>query len=163
MKVSLLYMLCGILTAGAIFSACSEDPSSQEKPVNPEKPVVPELSLSIKELNFSDDGGKKTLLITSNTNWSISGGSAWCSVDMPSGTQTQTVTVTTQANSEYDDRNITLIVKAGTLTQSFVVNQRKKDALTITRTNFDVDGAGGTIAIEVKHNIDFKLKIKMPG
>lgn len=51
-----------------------------------------------------------------------------------------------------------LIVKAGTLIQSFVVNQRKKDALTITRTNFDVDGTGGTIAIEVKHNIDFTVE-----
>lgn len=102
MKVSLLYMLCGILTAGAIFSACSEDPDSKGKPVSPEKPVVPELGLSVKELNFSDDGGKKTLLVTSNTNWSISGGNSWCSVDMTSGTQTQTATVTPQANSEYD-------------------------------------------------------------
>lgn len=153
-----VFLLKSIPLLVLLLVGCSEDPSSQEKPVNPEKPVVPELALSVKELNFSDDGGKKTLLVTSNTNWSISGGNSWCSVDMTSGTQTQTVTVNTQANSEYDDRNITLTVQAGTLTQSFVVNQRRKDALTVTRTNFDVDGTGVTIAIEVKHNIDFTVE-----
>ncbi|WP_300744464.1 leucine-rich repeat protein [uncultured Rikenella sp.] len=151
-------MICGILSAGAILSACSEDPSSQEKPVNPDKPGAPELALSVTELNFSDDGGQKTLLITSNTNWAISGGSTWCSVDMTSGAQTQTVTVTTQANSEYDDRSVNLTIKAGGITKILTINQRKKDALTVTQSSFEVDGIGGSITIEIKHNIDFEVE-----
>lgn len=154
MSVSLLHKLPGILLLGILLVGCTEDPGAK-----PDDPSAPQLTLSVPELNYADDGGIRTVVIRSNTGWTVSGANDWCTTDKAEGSYDGEVTVTTQANTDYDDRSVNLTVKAGSVTKILTVNQRKKDALTLTQARYEIRQEGGAIAVEVKHNVDFTVEI----
>lgn len=154
MSVSLLHKLPGILLLGILLVGCTEDPGAK-----PDDPSAPQLTLSVPELNYADDGGTRTVVIRSNTGWTVSGANDWCTTDKAEGSYDGEVTVTTQANTDYDDRSVNLTVKAGSVTKILTVNQRKKDALTLTQARYEIRQEGGAIAVEVKHNVDFTVEI----
>ena len=117
-------------------------------------------------MNFTEGAGEQTFSFTTNTAWVVSvastrnGGAPWCTVAPTSGNAgSHTIKVTTTPNETYDDRSVTVTLKAGTEVKSFVVSQKQKDALLLTNDKFEVDQAGGTVTVEVKSNVSYTATI----
>lgn len=87
-------------------------------------------------------------------------GSPWCTVTPTSGNAgSHTIKGTTTLNETYDDRSVTVTLKACTEVRNFVVSQKQKDALSLTNDKFKVDQKGGTVTVEVKANVSYTTTI----
>lgn len=110
------------------------------------------------------DGGTITISFNASTAWTAQAintrADNWCSIFPTSGNAgAATITITAKANNETDERSASIIINAGTATQSIKVNQKQKDALTITASTYEVPAEGQDISIEVKSNIDVTHRI----
>ena len=117
-------------------------------------------------MNFTEGAGEQTFSFTANTAWTVSvastrnGGAPWCTVAPTSGNAgSHTIKVTTTPNETYDDRSVTVTLKAGTEVRNFVVSQKQKDALLLTNDKFEVGQNGGTVTVEVKANVSYTTTI----
>ena len=54
---------------------------------------------------------------------------------------------------------MSVTIKSGTASKTFTITQKSADALLITTDKYEVSQEGGTIEIEVKANIDYKMEI----
>lgn len=152
-------LLLGAALSGSLISCSSE-------------PVTPEVTVSegnvdyFKEsMDFPSSGGSKTLSFTTNVDWTIepaatqSGGTWWTLSQSKGSSGTQNITVTLQENTGYDDRNVVLVLTAGDIKKNIIINQKQKNAITLTTDRFEVDAKGGSIDIEVKSNVDYNVEI----
>lgn len=110
MKHRILLLLCVL----AFASACN-DPD----------PVHTNLALSADALSTGQDGGTLSVAITCNSDWQLSGATAWCTPDKTSGQGNATLTLTVSA---YDDisagsRQATLTVSSGTQSKTVTITQ----------------------------------------
>ena len=156
-KISILFIL---LPLCIFFTACSKE--------NDNAPKQSENIIDFEQgnMNFTEGAGEQTFSFTTNTAWVVSvastrnGGAPWCTVAPTSGNAgSHTIKVTTTPNETYDDRSVTVTLKAGTEVKSFVVSQKQKDALLLTNDKFEVDQAGGTVTVEVKSNVSYTATI----
>lgn len=152
-KTSILFML---LPLCIFFTACSKE--------NDNAPKQSENIIDFEQgnMNFTEGAGEQTFSFTTNTAWVVSvastrnGEAPWCTVAPTSGNAgSHTIKVTTTPNETYDDRSVTVTLKAGAEVKSFVVSQKQKDALLLTNDKFEVDQAGGTVTVEVKSNVSY--------
>lgn len=123
--------------------------------------IKEEISLLSSELCFSERQQTAILEFDSTVDWSIElindRASGWCSVKPSSGEAgSVSVIVSVNENTDYDDRQAVLLIKAGQCSETVVVSQKQKDALTVTSSRFEVSSNGGTVDIEVKSNVDFE-------
>jgi hypothetical protein len=141
------------------FAACGGDSDADDTP----KVLIENFSQG--DLTFTEQSGEQSFSFTANSSWTITvssngGDTSWCTVYPSSGEKgTQTVRVSTTANTSYDDRNATITLTSGTQTKSFVVTQKQKNALLLTSDKFEIDKAGGTITVEVKSNVSYTATI----
>ena len=162
-----LFMLA-MLTC--IFASCSDGGS--DEPSNPTpKPeeVKSEITLDngivTNGLSFGVAQGEQSVSFTTNTNWTLSiaattGGSTWCKASATSGSKgTASVKFTVTENTDYDDRSVSVTIKAGTASKTFTITQKGADALLVTTKKYEVAQAGGKIEVEVKANIEYQLAI----
>lgn len=162
-----LFMLA-MLTC--IFASCSDGGS--DEPSNPTpKPeeVKSEITLDngivTNGLSFGVAQGEQSVSFTTNTNWTLSiaattGGSTWCKASATSGSKgTANVKFTVTENTDYDDRSVSVTIKAGTASKTFTITQKGADALLVTTKKYEVAQAGGKIEVEVKANIEYQLEI----
>ena len=110
-------------------------------------PVVPE------------NGGTVAVSFTANTSWTatVSTGSDWCIVTPASGNAgSASITITTKENTTGDIRTATVVIKAGTASQSIAVVQKPKtqvqepDKITLAEgiaVNHEVSAEGGAVKI----------------
>ena len=167
MMKKVLFMLA-ILTC--IFASCSDGGS--DEPSNPTpKPeeVKSEITLDngivTNGLSFGVAQGEQSVSFTTNTNWTLSiaattGGSTWCKASATSGSKgTANVKFTVTENTDYDDRSVSVTIKAGTASKTFTITQKGADALLVTTKKYEVAQAGGKIEVEVKANIEYQLAI----
>lgn len=152
-KTSILFIL---LPLCIFFTACSKE--------NDNAPKQSENIIDFEQgnMNFTEGAGEQTFSFTTNTAWVVSvastrnGEAPWCTVSPTSGNAgSHTIKVTTTPNETYDDRSVTVTLKAGAEVKSFVVSQKQKDALLLTNDKFEVDQAGGTVTVEVKSNVSY--------
>lgn len=152
-KISILFIL---LPLCIFFTACSKE--------NDNAPKQSENIIDFEQgnMNFTEGAGEQTFSFTTNTAWVVSvastrnGGAPWCTVAPTSGNAgSHTIKVTTTPNETYDDRSVTVTLKAGAEVKSFVVSQKQKDALLLTNDKFEVDQEGGTVTVEVKSNVSY--------
>lgn len=156
------------------FTACSNGNDEEVTDIPTETPedIVPTITMDSNSenfltngMNFTSDENENTLTFSTNVDWVIStsntrGGDMWCNISPMSGKAgNNTVKVKVTENSGYDDRNIILTLKAKNLTKTIKVNQKQKDALTITTNKFEVGKAGETINVEVKANVNYNVFI----
>lgn len=112
-------------------------------------------------MNFTEKVNEQTFTFTTNADWTISvapikGGENWCTASPTQGNAgNQTVKIAVVENSTYDDRSVTVTLKSGTESKSFVVTQKQKDALLLTSDKVEINQTGGDFTIEVKANIDY--------
>ena len=77
------------------------------------------------EISVPAAGSSLPLNFTANTSWTVSSDQDWVSFDRMSGDAGEvTVTMTVEANPDYEDRTATVTIKAGTKTTLFKVVQR---------------------------------------
>jgi len=150
-------------------SACS---SGGDDPIEPTpKPEVTKSEITIDSgiisngLSFADDGGEQTISFTTNENWTLNvanttSGATWCTASATSGTKgSASVKFTVTENTDYEDRSVSVTIKSGTAAKTFTISQKSADALLVTTNKYEVGQEGGTIEIEVKANIDYKMEI----
>lgn len=161
MKRFLLYLL--VITT--IIACSKSDDVGGGNNNNNETPKQPEITLNATASNFATNGGSNEITFTSSAAWTAevinSRADAWCTVNPTSGAAGDAkINVTTTANDTPDDRSASIVIKAGTVSKTITVNQKQKDALTVTASKFEVEAEGGEVAIEVKANIDFEYSIE---
>lgn len=147
---------------GATLTSCSDD-NENNNSNNPSQDPIEDFNQG--NMNFTEEAGEQAFTFKANASWSVSvaetsGGTTWCTVSPASGEAgEQVVKVKVDANETYDDRSVTLTLKAGTETETFVVTQKQRNALLLTSDKYEVDQKGGTIKVEVKANIDYTATI----
>ena len=157
----LLFLFASI----AMMVACTEgDTEGNDTPTpQPPKPSITIDSASLS--SFNEEGGSGKISFTASEAWSAevinSRADSWISIHPTSGAAGEaTVTVTTEPNDTPDERSASIVIKAGSASQTIKVSQKQKDALTVTAASFEVSNEGGQIEIEVKANIDFEYEIE---
>lgn len=162
-------MLLLIITCG-----CSTGDDSSPETESPDN--VPALVVADYEnLSpvFGHEGGTTTISFTAGADWSAtlsnSRADEWLSITPATGKKGKgVITIQVQPNETPDELNATIILKSGVVTESIVVTQKQKNALTITSDKIEVSASGGEVEVEVIANIDFDVKllvewIKEPG
>lgn len=152
------------------FASCSD--GGNETPTNPpSKPeevkeeITIDSSITTNGLSFGVTEGEQSISFTSNTNWTLSiastrSGATWCKASATSGSKgTANVKFTVDKNTGYDDRSVSVTIKAGTASKTFTITQKGADALLVTTNKYEVAQEGGKIEVEVKANIDYQLAI----
>ncbi|MBR3793960.1 MAG: hypothetical protein IKK27_08540 [Alistipes sp.] len=122
------------------------------------------ITLTTTALNFATEGGSQNVTFTSSGEWTAQvlndRANDWCKLTPASGAAGNgQITVTAAANATTDERSASIILKSGTVQKTIKVTQKQKDALTVTASKFEVAFEGGTVAIEVKANIDFSYAV----
>ncbi|PKP41368.1 MAG: hypothetical protein CVT93_08560 [Bacteroidetes bacterium HGW-Bacteroidetes-10] len=95
----------------------------------PDSPA-PSISISISSevLHFADTSGSQTLTINSNSDWTISGTNANCSVSPSSGKKnSETIVIVTISENIDTDREFYLNIKAGEVTKKVTIKQPGKN------------------------------------
>jgi len=90
------------------------------------------LSVSVNSVSFGENGGTNTFTITSNSNWTITGGAEWISYSPSTGSGSGSVSIAVQTNTSEFNREVVLTVTgAGGSKQYITVTQAEK---TVTLT-----------------------------
>jgi len=153
-----------------IFASCSD--GGGEEPITPTpKPEEVKTEITIDSgiisngLSFSSAEGEQSVSFSVNADWTLSiasttSGTTWCKASAISGSKgTANVKFTVSENTDYEDRSVSVTIKAGTVSKTFTITQKGADALLVTTTKYEVAQEGGQIEIEVKANIDYKMEI----
>ena len=112
-------------------------------------------------LVFMDAGGSKDVKFTSAKPWSaqLEGDADWLSFTPTQGETKEAQMKITVSQNGYDNRNAVVKLISEDVVTRFCIEQKQKDALTVTQSSFSLPGDGGQIEIEVKSNIDFSCTI----
>lgn len=154
-----------------LWTSCSDGGS--EDPANPtpkpEEVVTPEITISsdilTNGLTFDTTQSEKSVSFSTNVDWTLSiasttGGSTWCKASATSGSKgSANVKFTVDEHTDYDDRSVSVTIKAGTASKTFTITQKCADALLITTDKYEVAQDGATIEVEVKANTDYQVAI----
>lgn len=153
-----------------ILAGCSG--GGNDEPINPTpKPeevkaeITLDSSIVSNGLSFGVASGEQIVSFSANTNWILSvasttSGATWCKVSATSGSKgNATVKFTIDENTSYDDRSVSVTIKAGTASKTFTITQKGADALLVTTNKYEVAQEGGKIEVEVKANINYELAI----
>ena len=129
------------------------------------QPKVPEITLDATEVNFTAEGGSTIVTFASSDDWIAetinNRADVWCCVSPTSGSVGNSkITITVTSNDTVDDRTATVVLKSGTTQKTITVSQKRKYALTVTSSKFEVSADGGEVEIEVKANIDFNVEVE---
>lgn len=143
------------------FASCSSD--GNEEPVDPPKSSIEGFNQT--GMNFTEKAGEQAFSFTANAAWTVriastNGGNTWCMASPTQGNAgIQTVKITTTENETYDDRSVTVTLKAGNESKSFVVTQKQKNAILLTSNKFEIEPKGGAFNVEVKANVNYTATI----
>ena len=150
-----------------VFVSCSSGGGDDEPTPNPQptpKPETPTItldsSISSSGVNFSDGKDEKSISFTTSTDWTLSiaevrSGTSWCIPSATSGPKgNATVKFTVTENTEYDDRSVSVTIKAGTASKSFKITQKGVDALLVTKKEYEAEAKGGTIQVSFESNVE---------
>ena len=153
-----------------ILASCSD--GGGEEPITPTpKPEEVKTEITIDSgiisngLSFDSTGGEQSVSFSVNADWTLSiasttSGITWCKASITSGSKgTINVKFTVSENTDYEDRSVSVTIKAGSINKTFTITQKSADALLITTNKYEVAQEGGQIEIEVKTNIDYKMEI----
>ena len=150
-------------------SACSR---GGDDPIEPTpKPEVTKSEITIDSniitngLSFLSYKGEQSISFSTNENWTLNianttSGVTWCTVSATSGAKgNANVKFNVTENTDYENRSVSVTIKSGTVSKTFTISQKSADALLVTTDKYEVNQNGGTIEIEVKTNIDYKMEI----
>ena len=153
-----------------VFASCSDGGS--DNPVNPTpKPEEVKTEITIDSgiisngLSFASSQGEQSISFSVNADWTLSvasttSGTTWCKASATNGGKgSANVKFTIDENTSYDDRSVSVTIKAGTVSKTFTITQKGADAMLVTTTKYEVAQEGGKIEVEVKANVDYQFAI----
>lgn len=118
------------------------------------------ISLNPGSATVSSNSNTQSVIVTCNGTWALSGKTvSWCRPSKTTGQNNDVVTFNIDENNLSDDRNATYTFTCATESAKFVLTQKGKDALTVTKSKFEVSAQGEQIAVEVNANISFDYEI----
>lgn len=118
------------------------------------------ISLNPGSATVSSNSNTQSVIVTCNGTWALSGETvSWCRPSKTTGQNNDVVTFNIDENNLPDDRNATYTFTCATESAKFVLTQKGKDALTVTKSKFEVSAQGEQIAVEVNANISFEYEI----
>ena len=118
------------------------------------------ISLNPGSATVSSNSNTQSVIVTCNGTWALSGETvSWCRPSKTTGQNNDVVTFNIDENNLPDDRNATYTFTCATESAKFVLTQKGKDALTVTKSKFEVSAQGEQIAVEVNANISFDYEI----
>ena len=118
------------------------------------------ISLNPGSATVSSNSNTQSVIVTCNGTWALSGETvSWCRPSKTTGQNNDVVTFNIDENNLSDDRNATYTFTCATESAKFVLTQKGKDALTVTKSKFEVSAQGEQIAVEVNANISFDYAI----
>lgn len=139
----------------ALLWSCSSDDSDKSV-----EPVKIEITSSETEQPIATDGGTTTIQFTTNAPWTAQTDQTWCKIAPASGgAGSFTLTVTSEANTGYDERNASVTLKSGNQIQTVTIKQKQKDAILLTSSKVEMTADGGGFAIEMQSNVEFEYEI----
>ena len=149
-----------------LVTACSKPEPDNPKPT-PDTPIQETVTLSPGTNTapvITTAGGSVNVSFTASAAWSASiintKADSWCSVSPTSGVAgAASITITVKENTTPDNRSASVVITSGTATQIIKVEQKQKDALTVTASSFEVSADGGEIKVATKSNVSFTHSI----
>lgn len=86
---------------------------------------VPEdvVSLNKEKLTFIQSGGEQKVMLTANGAWEITEIPEWCVVTPTEGEGNAEITITVQANTGMDEREVTLNIERGSKSAELIITQ----------------------------------------
>lgn len=117
-----------------------------------------DLSVSPTSLDFTADGGVKTVNITSNTSWTASSNQAWVTVSPKAGTENDELTIKVSANTSTSPRNATVTISSGDTSKTIeIIQDGKSTTLSVSKTSLNFTEGGGSQSITVSSNESWTL------
>ena len=150
-------------------SACSGGGDDPIEPTPQPEIIKSEITIDsnilTNGLSFTSEKGEQSISFSTNESWTLSvasttSGATWCTASATSGSKgAANVKFTVSENTDYDNRSVSVTIKSGTATKTFTISQKCADALLVTTDKYEIAQEGGTIDIEVKANIEYKMEI----
>ena len=114
------------------------------------------------------EGGNVVLNFSTSAEWTANvintRADSWIDVSPKSGNAGEAkITISVGQNDTYDERSATIQIKCGSAEKNIVVTQKQKDALTVTKSRFDIPAEGGEVTIEVNSNLSYDYTIDAEG
>ena len=124
----------------------------------------PTISVDNKDYELDSNTHDLDIEISSNVNYNVDfQGANWVKerTNTSRALTTSTLKLTIDANDSYDRRtaNIKLYDKNSDVYEIIKISQNAKDGIEIPTKEYNIDELGGTLNIEVKANVDYKLTI----
>ena len=150
-------------------SACSGggddpiEPTPQPEVIKSE--ITIDSSILTNGLSFTSEKGEQSISFSTNESWTLSvasttSGATWCTASATSGSKgSSSVKFSVVENTSYENRSVSVTIKSGTVTKTFTISQKCAEALLVTTDKYEIAQEGGTIDIEVKANIEYKMEI----
>ena len=163
--IALCAISFGLLSCGEIENPIEPTPDPRPEEVKSE--ITIDADIITNGLSFTNAKGEKSISFTTNEDWTISfSGSTideqWYSVSTTSGGKGETTVVFyTTENTDFNNRSVSVIIKSGTATQSFIIMQEAYSVLSIGGDMFEeVSNQGGTLDIMLfASNPNFTINI----
>ena len=159
------FILCFLM--GAFGAACSDD-----NPDNtPDNPDTPSQSITIPAGEdtapvLEQAGGTATLTFTATDDWTaevtaVTRAADWVSVQPTGGRAGEnTLTITTQPNDTYDERNAAITLTCAGQQTTLTVTQKQQDALLVSSNKVELDAEGGSFSLTVQANVSVSHTIE---
>lgn len=135
---------------------------NEKAPLHVTQEAAPNSNISLNpgSATVSSNSNTQSVIVTCNGTWALSGETvSWCRPSKTTGQNNDVVTFNIDENNLSDDRNATYTFTCATESAKFVLTQKGKDALTVTKSKFEVSAQGEQIAVEVNANISFDYEI----
>ena len=144
MLLSLCSMVC------LFFSACSSDDDSAP---------TPSLSVPVNHYNVSQNG--ETLKVSLSTNQTniyvcVDGYVDW--IEFSSITP-QSISLSIDKNEELYARTASVIIVAGSLSETITVTQQGGKMLTLSQTEYTISESGGKVYIDTESNFKYEVSV----
>lgn len=120
------------------------------------------LIISKKDIVVSDEGGTISFELHTNVDFKVSDPDVdWLRPVATRGLTSHTLNYTVDANTSYNSREAHIVVTdtKNNKSETITITQAQKDAIIITKTQYDVMSKGEQIQIEVNSNVDFIIEI----
>ena len=113
---------------------------------------------------FGVDGGSVQLSFSASSNWTAvltsDRASGWLKLSPQSGGAGEgTVAIQAAPNKEFEERTAGIQIKCGSAILNASVAQKQKDAITLSRTKYELDASETTLHLEYGSNIEVSFSI----
>ena len=125
--------------------------------INVKQEKVLSLNVSSASLVFTYAAGTRTFNITSNTNWTVDKGSAsWLTVSPTSGSNSNTISVSAEANDSYYERSAIITISGGGLTRTVNVTQSVAE-LYLSKYSLYFTPRGESNEVDITSNVSWTV------